>query len=129
MVENTDIIIRYVKKGGFADKEDILVIYNDGTTEFSSSMSGKKVYEKKIKMNLNYIHKLISLLKQIDFFSFESKYMAKIPTFDSIVYTMTFSDKERTKTVTTETEGHPPKGYKLIENELEAIIAKLTKQN
>ena len=127
MGENTNKIITYAKKGGIADIEDTLTIYDDGTVAFSSSVSGKKVFEKKTKISLDVVQRLMSLFKQTNSPYFENKYMSEAPTFDGITHTLTFSDRGKTKTVTTETEGHPPKGYELIENELEALIAKLKK--
>ena len=125
--ENTNKIITYKKKGGIADIEDTLTIYSDGRVAFSSSVSGKKVFEKKTKISLDVVQKLVSLFRQTNFPSFENKYMSEALTFDGITHALTFSDRKKTKTVKTETEGHPPQGYKLIENELEALILKLKK--
>jgi len=119
-------MIKYQKTGGFAGQEDMLVIHSDGTLEFHSSISGKLVHDIKSTLKPDTVKKLVSLFEQEDFLSFENNYMAELPVFDRIVYTVTFSHKGRTQTVTTETEGHPPRGLVLIQTELEGIIAKLT---
>jgi len=117
-------MIKYERVGGFAGGEDALAIHDDGSLEIRSSISGRLVHDIRSKLAPRALRRLLSLF-EADFFSFESEYLAESPVFDRIIYTLTYASNSRTKTITTDTGGNPPKGFQRIQKELDLIIEKL----
>ena len=115
-------LIKYRKSGGFVGEDTLMTLDKEGFFTITRSMSGKKLLDKSGKIDVSNVIKLVELLEEKDFFSFEQSYHPEQKVFDGFVYSLEFIKGDQAKTVMFETEASPPESFDEILKEIEKIL-------